>query len=348
MRSDWTKLWPAALALGLVIAWFALTEPGSRSQRLTNLDVGAAGFPSTYLLASKSDPSRCFVLRRRDATLRRSDAKQPGRRWRCLRLPSVSGEAGAETWLVRSKRLGKGTALFVAAIDVSDWTYPFLYRFVRERRGELGLPRVGWTQLFVDRLYRGLYLRVDLPFDKRKRDGGSGILRELLTVQGTQLAAVNTRLEPARTLYEGAVADGVFPRLAPPASALAWLARRAPTAGTTFVLSHVEPHELSLLPLPVSLPELFARAWQEPIPRFLDDRYPRWTHGAWRTRAPEPDPFTAEAWAALRAEFRAYGSSLRSALGVQGRLDQTRGVLEAALHARQESVAGLELRIERL
>jgi len=132
---------------------------------------------------SRSQTDRCRVVDRRDATMRRYDSRRPGRNRDCLRLPGRNGDAQAHTWLVRSKRKGEGTAFFVPVQDVRDWTYPFLYGFVRDSRGEIDLPKVEWTQLFVDRLYQGLYLRVALPFDLRRKDGGSGTLRELLTIR---------------------------------------------------------------------------------------------------------------------------------------------------------------------
>ena len=55
---------------------------------------------------------------------------------------------------------------FVPVGEVSDWIYPFIYSFVRERRKGLELPRVEWTTLYVDRLYQGLFLLVKLPFDR--------------------------------------------------------------------------------------------------------------------------------------------------------------------------------------
>ena len=65
--------------------------------------------------------------------------------------------AGAEAphvWLARSE--ARGAVFFLPVTEVRDWIYPYLYGFVRERRKGLELPRVEWTNPFVDRLYQGL------------------------------------------------------------------------------------------------------------------------------------------------------------------------------------------------
>jgi hypothetical protein len=231
----------------------------------------------------------------------------------------------------------------VPAFDVQDWAYPFLYDFVSRHRGGLQLPQVSWTHLYTDRIYRGLYLRVALPFDKRKKDGGSGILRELLVVRGDELFSVNTRFIESRELHASAVADGVFLNLAPPPPALAWLARRAPTAGTTFLLSNLTPREISLLPLPVSLPELYELKYERMPLTFRDNRYRQWSHGSWRDEIGTPSPFTEAEWAQLRSEFEVYATRLREALSAQAALDLTHESVESALGARQAAIVDLQL-----
>ena len=141
MPTDVRKLWPAGLALAMAIAVSTVGYSRLRAQRFSNLELAESGLPSTYLVLSKTDQNRCFMLRRRNATIRRSDSNQPGRKWECLRLHPRAGSAGADTWLLRSKRVGKGTVFLVPAMDVPDWTYPFLYDFVRNH-GQVDLPEV--------------------------------------------------------------------------------------------------------------------------------------------------------------------------------------------------------------
>ncbi len=331
--------WPAVLALAATGLALALCYPATRSQRLTNLDLSASGFPDTYVMHSKSERDRVFVVNRRDSTLRRGDAREPGRKWRIDRFRGPG--ATADTLLVRSKRLGKGSVFYVPVAEVADWSYPFLYTFVRQLHPELELPEVGWTQLYVDRVYRGLYLRVALPFDRRKKDAGSGVLRELLTVRDGRLRWVDTRFDDAPGVYNEAVAAGAFPELAPPPAALAWLARRAPTEGTTFLLSNRPPWRLELLPLPVSLPTLFEALHGRPPAAFEDDRYAIWVEADWRS--PAPAPFTAEQRAELAGGFALYAADLRAALRGDGELHRTLAALRADLGSRQAAVASLEL-----
>ena len=164
------NLWVGGLCLAAAVLAVVILAPRSSVDRLYNLDLENPGISDTYLILHRREADRCFVADRRDATVRRSDDQQPGRKWQCYRMAG----AGAEppSWLLQSKRKKKGTVFLVPVSDVPDWSYPFLYGFVREQREELELPQVEWTQLFVSRLYQGLYLRVALPFDLRVKDGG--------------------------------------------------------------------------------------------------------------------------------------------------------------------------------
>lgn len=338
------ELWPAALALVAATGIVALVEPGSRASRVTNLDLGASGFGDTYILLHRSEPGRCYVSDRRDATMRRSDTNQPGRKWDCERFGGERNPLDSDTWLVQSKLKGKGTIFFVPVYDLVDWSYPLLYEFVRERRTRLELPAVTLTQLFVNRIYEGLYLRVALPFDLRKKDGGSGVLREILSVSNGQLQIVNSRFEPARTLYAEDVAEGRFPALSKPDPALAWLAARCPVPGLSFLLSNREPQELTLLPLPLWLPSLYEARRGRSLSSFEDERYRRWTEEV-RRAAPGPGmtPFSENELAALRTEFTAYERSLRDALRADAELHESQALIEKLLPQRRAAIADLDL-----
>ena len=347
MECDVRMFWPTGLALALATT-AVLLFPDSPARRMSNLDLAGGGFRDTFLVFSRSQTDRCRVVDRRDATMRRYDSRRPGRNRDCLRLPGRNGDAQAHTWLVRSKRKGEGTAFFVPVHDVRDWSYPFLYGFVRDRRGENDLPGVEWTQLFVNRLYQGLYLRVALPFDLRRKDGGSGILRELLTIQDGRLSAVDTRFDEAGHLYAGRLEVGVSPELIPPPPELAWLTRRCPTAGITFLLSNLAPYDLSLLPLPVSLPDLYALKEGRPPRVFEDERHLQWTRAPWRPNAVDHLPFTDIEASELHSSFEAYAVSFRRALRADAALHRSFSHLRQLLPTRQTAIADLQLRLPEL
>jgi hypothetical protein len=334
--------WPAGLALALAIAAI-IAFPGSYTRRTTNLDLADTGFRDTFIMFSKSEVGRCFVVNRRASTMRRGDQGQSGRKWDCLRIPAGDRGGPADTWLLKSKRKGKGTVFFVPVYGVRDWSYPFLYRFVRKHRKELDLPRVEWTQLFVNRLYQGLYLRVGLPFDLRKKDGGSGILREILTVQDAQLTKVDTRFDDAGRLYAESVVSASFPELDPPPPALAWLARSSPIEGTAFLMSNLPPHRLTLLPLPISLPDLFAAKNGRPSAGFRDERYSRWTLAPWRSDPADTFPFTESELEELKSDFEKYTTSFHRALRTDAELHRSLGTVRELLPERQAATSKLQL-----
>ncbi len=321
-------LWPALAALLLASVLAIWSHGVSRTTRLSNLDLESTGIAETYLMTDKSEPGRGYIVGRRASTVRRSDSAQQGDRWRLDRIPGASGD----TWIAQSKRKGKGTVFYVPYPDVPDPVYPYYYRFVRELRRELELPQVSWTSLFVNRVYQGLYLRVSLPFDPRKKDGGSGILREILAVEGDRLMGIDSRFDDAPGVYVDSIASGVFPRLREPAPALAWLARRAPTAETTLLIQNVEPWSVSLLPLPVSLPALFRARYGRAPASFHDARYARWVNAGWR-EGEELEPFDAAEREALEAGLEAYASRLRAGLRAHVTLHQS-GDLLASLDRR--------------
>jgi hypothetical protein len=275
--------------------------------------------------------------------VRRSDRKQPGQKWDFQRTPGRDGAPDA--WLVKNKNQGKGTVFYVPVERVRDWTYPALYQFVRSQHPELELPKVSWTQLHVNRVYQGLYLRVELPFDLRKRDGGSGIRRQLLMVRNGSISQVDTRFDDARGVYGDTIAAGLFPELEPPHPALAWLGRRVPTSDTTLLMSNTEPFRVSLLPLPISLSELFEELHGRPAAGFQDARHRRWSDGPWRTQPAQLAPFDAQQLAELESEFHDYRHQFRRALLSHGKLHRSDRLAREELSLRQAAIADLMPRL---
>jgi hypothetical protein len=217
---------------------------------------------------------------------------------------------------VQSKREGKGTVFLVPASRVEDWSYPFFYEVARAKDPDADLPLVEWTQLYVSRLYQGLYLRVDLPFDLRKKDGGIGVLREVVSISGDSASIVDTRFDDAPGIYADAVAAGVFPKLEMPSGPIAWLAEHASTRGTTFLMSNAGHSEVSLLPLPVWLPELFKERYGRSAKTFRDRRFERLSDGAWRREAEDSSQWTSTP--KVREAFSAYEKGLRHAFQIDG------------------------------
>ena len=105
--------WAIALMISLAILLALILHPWSPTVRLANLDLEDTGLQTTYLMFSKSNPGRGYVVNRRDSTMRRGDRKQPGRKWDLDRIPGREGAPDA--WLVKNKNKGKGTVFYVPA-----------------------------------------------------------------------------------------------------------------------------------------------------------------------------------------------------------------------------------------
>jgi len=339
-------LWPALLALVLAVL-VVLLMPDTAARRTSRIDLSASGIRETYLVFSRSQPDRCRVVDRRDSTLRRFDGT-PGRGWDCLRIPPSANLREAEAWMVQSKKRDRGTAFFVRVERVGDWSYPYLYGFVRERYGALDLPLVEWTQLYVNRVYRGLHLRVALPFDLRRKDGGSGTLRELLVASGGRVAGLDTRFNESDVLLARRRMIGrVTLELAAPE--LVWLTSLAPLGGASLLISNEPPYVASFLPLPVSLSALFAS---------LHGRMPKPVEGTSMLEllgvvagAGDPrldGPLSAGELRELEDGFGAYALALQKALQASAQLDRSLPRLRGMLRERQAAARNLGLQLEAL
>lgn len=334
------RLLAAGIGVSLAVALATVSTTGAG--RTTNL-VLKSGLPETFIMMSKSRADRCYVVDRRDSTVRRSDRRLPGPKWRFVRFLDPEGRSTVDHWLLRSKR--KGTILLVPVDAVEDWSYPVLHRSVRRVRKDLELPRAEWTQLFVNRYYRGLYLRVALPADPRKKDGGTGVLREMLTVSDRGLTSIDTRFGDAGTLYRDRLAEGAFPRLEDPDPVEAWLALRSPVGPRVFLMSNLPPYDLDLLPLPVSPSRLHEAAFERQTLYFQDERYERWTTQASRAGEEATNLFEPEEWERVRREFERVAASFMRSLATHARLHESPHLLDQ-VPMRQRAVSDLGLGLE--
>jgi hypothetical protein len=211
--------------------------------------------------------------------------------------------------------------VFLVPVEaIQDFEYPFLYDFVRRVYPELQLTETVWSQLFLDRVYHGLYLRMTLPFDLRKKAGGNGILRELLMVRENEMTRVDTRLNPNARFFEENTTLGLFPALREPLPALTWLAARSPTDHVTLLLSNVEPYEASLLPLPHSVDKLYKQLEGIPLETSLDDRFVNLLAPVHAQNGAGPAPLDQARRERFEQEFHDYARSFESALAAHRRL----------------------------
>ena len=338
------RAWPIPVGLLLAVAVLLLAGPHVRAARMTNLDVASSRFDDLFVMHHRTEPGMGYLVDRRASTVRRDKRSQQGGKRRLFTLPSQTpGEPPA--LVLVDKRLG--TDLLVPLLEVTDWAAPLLTAAVAEQlhRADLvsvELPRLRWVNLHVDRVYRGLYLHVPLPVDKRKVDGGSGALRVLLQVVERDAALgvatptlfrVSTLFDDDSRAYIGAVAAGVLPRLAPQSGLVDWLNQSMRTPYQTAVLRAAPPARTALYPLPVSLPDLFRRATGRLPAHVEDERAPQVVQpvqGA-AIRAPSPETLSA-----LRARISGKKAAFLDALAAAIRLDRhanARPMPDAALVA---------------
>ncbi|MDX1382022.1 MAG: hypothetical protein R3190_00180 [Thermoanaerobaculia bacterium] len=313
----------ALCALAAAVGLSILAQRVSPTARLSNQDLTRTAFGDTYLLIDAAQEGRAYLLRRRDATVRRADAELPGRPWSWSRL-GKPGDPGH--WLLSSEA---GRVWLVPAASVPDWSYPFLFSFVAREDPAAGLPDVRWTQLFVDRQYRGLYLSVEWG-------GGGG---ELLLAGEGGAATVSLELGNGEA-YERLLAAGVLPQLEPPSELLAWLAARQPAGETVLFLPDREPFALRVVPVPIAPGELVALRSDVDLRWRSDLVLPEGLVAA-RSGSASLDAATRRR---IEADLPPYGRSLQAALDAQARVFG--GAPFADLASRQEATSELGFRLD--
>lgn len=328
VKIDVRTLWPAVLALATAMALIVFVRPDSRANRISTLDLEETGFEELYIQFLDSDRTRASIVSRGVTTIRRGEIPSYASEWSMERL-------GGDGWFARSP--DEGVVFFIPVSEVSDWIYPFIYSFVRERRKGLELPPAEWTTLHVDRLYQGLFLRVKLPFDRPEAQ----TRRELVTVESNRLASVDTWFEPA-TGVPDMPADLEVDASHP---SLSWLSSLRSETASLFILSR-RPLELTLMPLPVSLPTLFAAAYGVDPAFDEDEQAVRW-NDSWRATVADTTYLGEAEMRSLTSEFDEYRALFLAALRIHGEFHGVEGELQASLPARQHSGLELDLALER-
>lgn len=335
----------AVIGLLLAIAVTAVAATQRPLARVGNLDVSESALPSRYLMLHKTEPNAAYLVERRNSTMRRSAQKQPGRKRRLLRFHLAAAQR--ESFVLLHKQVP--TTILLPAEALADWSYPFVHAFVRERHPDWPLASIRLEQLHVNRLYRGLYVAIELPHDPTKKQGGDGSLRTLLSVDEGQIHRFDTRFEDGPGALMDRIILGQWPNVAPTPPEVAFLLRlregQAPIAPQTFVLARGETAALQRSPTFVSLSDVFAAAFGRPAGHYDDARA-----AAWLLR-PDPDGeqpsagWDPSARAELQAAWQRYLPALAAAVVLDARARGMEEPTATALHERLRSaaLAGLPL-----
>jgi len=109
--------------------------------------------------------------------------------------------------------------------------------------------------------------------DRRRRDGGSGQLLELLMLRDSNIACLDTRFSNPCKSYRTIISNSKFPALMAPSKLVKWLIMHSPIEETLFVMQPFEPYLLTYLPLPISLADEYSQLNDGPLPEWADSRY---------------------------------------------------------------------------
>ena len=295
-----------ALVSALLLA--SIAQRTSRSARLANLNLQNQGVADAFIVTAGAAPDHAFLVDRDQSTIRRGQDEFKGRPWELVRFRGSEG-GPLDHWFLRSP--SDGAVFFIPVESVADRDYPFAYAFVRRQFPDLDLPKAEWVQLHLNRFYQGLFLRVELPRDKTKKEGGSGTLREVVSAHGPEVRVVDTLATQETRLIADGVMGGIFPDLDESATALTWLESKRIQEDSIFLV-HGDAKKLTAapLPLPASLQSLLRGIYGKSMRPSIDERALRWTHGRATTTRPWDDKVEEK----YQAEFAEYQQHFRRAL----------------------------------
>lgn len=336
-------LWPAlgAMVAATLVALVAMSN--SSTIRISTLDLGEQGFRDVYIQHVDRDRTTVTIGDRGDTTLKRGELASSNPEWSFRRVDSRDDSAPPHTWLARSET--RGAVFFLPVTEISDWVYPYIYGFVRERRKGIELPRVEWTNVFLDRVYQGHYLRVALPFDRTGTTENPIRRRELVFIRGEEIMRVDTWFEPIQERYGELFPDAELPALEAPNSGLMGLSALISSTESSILLAASPPYEAKLMPLPIAMPSLYAAVHGRAAEFATDARVIDWNE-SWRPAVSEAQFLREPEAADLESDFTEYRASFLQALRAHGELYDSVEQVHAMLADRQQSGAELGLNLE--
>lgn len=327
----------AAAAFAAAVLVVVLLADG-RAARSANLNVEACELPVSYLIHHNVEPGYGFLVDRRSSTTRRDDGDTPEGKRRVL--PMRLGEGIAAGYALVAKRYP--TVLLVPLAAVEDWSYPFVHMMFAADHPEWPLAALSLRRLYVDRAFRGIYLQVELPYDKRKKDGGNGDLRTLLAVTTESASRISTRWEDGPGALMEKLAIGRSPKLALAPAPVAWLASAAGGVDTTLLLDPGEDGVARLSPLPISLAAMYRAALGRAPSRVEDLRFASFRAAASASVALQPPD--AATRARRDAAYADYLRALIAGVRLQAAADGLPAPDAASLSARLQVATRLGIR----
>ncbi|MCK5884263.1 MAG: hypothetical protein KAG61_11280 [Bacteriovoracaceae bacterium] len=250
---NYRVLLPLLFVVGGGIATIFHNYPGlfSEAHSTTNILVEQSKAPNIYLITEPNTPEICYRSDRRKATMRRSDLKRGGTLGICRKIES----SGPSKWFFASE---KESFSLIPINEIADLTYPHAYRQVRKLH-KWYLPKIGWVNLFVNRLYVGAYLKIDLS----KLKGF-----EFWQIDGEKLYTFDNSIMNGGERFFEYLSDKKIKKISIPAEVKMLLSIRPS------VMAISGSNELLELPLPYSLaqfnPELVAKK-SEVLSSLLND-----------------------------------------------------------------------------
>lgn len=289
-----------AIGLALAIGLTALAAPSQPLFRAGNIAVSTSSLPTLFLMHHPTEPGHAYLVQRRGSTMRRDDNSQDGAKRTLLTFTQAPEQR--PSYILLNNKLGTVALLPIESLE--DWSYPFLHAFIAARHPDWPLAGMRLCQLHVDRLYRGLYVELQLPHDPTKSQGGDGSLRKLLDVHDFGTVRLNTRFDDGSGALMAHLVLGHWPASEAAPSEILFLQRlrlEAGDAGSTYVLDADEKTgKARLSPTWWSLGDLYSAAHGRDAARVEDGRFVAWVVH----RDPDGQPPSPSFDDATRAELR--------------------------------------------
>ena len=285
----------ALVPIAGIVALFAGRWSPLAARSALRLDTEAR---AVFLTTLPDDPARVNVSTKRESTsLDRDEAALGGDPYWIHRYRDPERGGLPERILLTSRSRGARLLLPLGALDLEQAlsaaratpppvNEPVAGTAVEPARAT-PIVESALVQLFVDRLFAGLYLELRFPEREIGKDE-KAIDYDLVVVRGNRVRTTDFLLQPNAELYRAALSDGVLP---------SGPLLRNPSTGDelVYMLSEtMEPGRPLFVPIPLF--DELALAWGEDLSTIVDDRWQAARFPAYESVPPSGETRSWLAW----------------------------------------------------
>ena len=254
-------------AIGIALVSIKLIGEHSELLKSSNIQISTQGFKKMNLQFFAEKPNRCNLAVWSKSTTRRSNKRIP----KILR-DCYSRKFSADQNIWRLSSTNKSVIILHPAEAISDWVFPFFYgEYLHSRTNNIALE-IEWIQLFVNRIYNGLFLKIIFPKPSPKKEGNKRDKIDFLFVSSNRMRCVTSDFQIPCRIYPKLIVEGIFPEKKPTPLHLSHISHLLPKKEIFLILRETPIPHVVEIPLILAYSEIFERS----ISYHIDERYKFW------------------------------------------------------------------------